>query len=515
MVVAILSGAGGVVWAAGPGSAPPAATRVTSAVPPFAIFGWGSPPPGSMTADRMAEMAGAGFNVVLPAIGDLGHYADNLNRLDLAAAHGMRCLIMDTRMGTVLLQTDWGRAMLDAVVSSYKSHPGFLGYYLGDEPPLNTFGSIQPLFAAIQARDPEHPPWHNLIGRQWFGTHQDWASYTSAYLDQFNPAILCNDEYDFQPLGDVRLFIDNAAGLGALSRQHGIPFWAIVLLVKHSGYRSPTEGELKWQVSNLLAYGARGIGYFTYWTPYPDAAMNWQPAVIGFDGKRTAWYDVLAAWNPQVMAAGEALASQTWLLTVHAGSVPVGGMAFTPDPWVQSVEGRAALGYFSDASGRFHLLVANSDSLGAQSVNIELPGLHSVDRMVGAQGLFSPLPVTELSDRTRVTVDLEAGGFALLRIGGFYPPGPTPGTGPALRFAPDPAHGEVRFSITGLGADARLEILDVTGRQIWSQALASGNALAAWRGESTTGGTAVPGLYFVRVRDGRGVTSARLSWLGH
>jgi hypothetical protein len=68
-----------------------------AALPPFTLFGWVSLPIESTTDARIAEMASAGINVMLPALDDSGRLESNLRRLDLAAAHGQRCLVWDER----------------------------------------------------------------------------------------------------------------------------------------------------------------------------------------------------------------------------------------------------------------------------------------------------------------------------------------------------------------------------------------------------------------------------------
>src|SRR5437879_4033133 len=76
------------------------AGRGDSIAPPavadsFYICGWVSPPAESTNAARMDEIAGAGMNLLLPALEDSGRVEDNLKRLDLAAARGMKCIIWD------------------------------------------------------------------------------------------------------------------------------------------------------------------------------------------------------------------------------------------------------------------------------------------------------------------------------------------------------------------------------------------------------------------------------------
>ena len=51
------------------------------------------------------------------------------------------------------------------------------------------------------------------------------------------------------------------------ARATAIPFLLIVQAMPHGPYRDPTEAEIAWQVNHALAFGARGISYFAYWTP--------------------------------------------------------------------------------------------------------------------------------------------------------------------------------------------------------------------------------------------------------
>ncbi len=485
-------------------------------IPGFVTFGWVSPPAESTTDARVAEMAGAGLTLTLPAWLDAGHRADNLARLDYAAAHGMRCLIWDERFERfheLEPGSPAGGALLDSIVADYRGHPAFFGYYLGDEPPVSEYPLLAELFEALRQRDPAHPAWNNLLGRMAFADGAQWRTYVRTYLRSVRPAVLCDDQYDFLSTGDRGQFVENAAGLRELSRAAGIPFWAIVLLVQHGGYRAVTPAELEWQVAMLLAYGARGIGYFTYWTPAPDPQWNWQPAIIGYDGRRTAWYGVVRDLDRRVRPAGETLAALTWLATVHAGGTPAGGTPFTPDDLLTAVEGRAALGHFADSTGTRYLLVVNSDSLAARTLGLLLGGTRRVWRLGTAVGEWNELPVGRVVGGTRVALALAPGSFALLRAGGDAGPAGV-GSGPDLVLLPNPARRELRLQLMRLTGEARLEILDASGRRIWSRAVGAAEASLTWRGEGPSGGSAPPGLYFVRVRDAQGVAAVRLHWLG-
>jgi hypothetical protein len=492
-----------------------AAATTPAAVPTFTLFGWVSPPVPYSTAGRYAELAGAGMNAAVLAWDDPQEVGENLRRLDLAAAVGIRCLVADHRFERVAargIDTPEAGVVLDSIVADYRDHPALLGYYLGDEPRSDAWDVLGRVFAQLRARDPEHPAWNNLSGLGEISDSAAWVANSIGYLDHVRPAVLCNDHYDFRVGFDYGVFVENIAGLRAWSLERGIPFWSIVQLIPHANVRPIVEGELAWQVSMLLAYGARGIGYFTYWTPAADPQLNWGPAIITWDGVRTPWYDIVARLNDRVRPAGETLAGLTWVSTQHAGSVPHGGDAFRGDDWLAGVDGRAAIGRFTDAAGVPFLVVVNSDSLAARQVTLTLVGASGASRLGLARDDWSALPVSPVAAGVSVRLDLGPGEFALLRLEGSFKRGIR--LGPTLAVVPSPASGEARFEMTRLAGDARIDVLDMAGRRMWSRAASAGRASLVWRGERDAGGTAPPGIYLARVHDARGTATRRWTWLG-
>jgi hypothetical protein len=337
-------------------------------------------------------------------------------------------------------------------------------------------------------------------------------AHTRLFRDTVQPAHLSNNFYEFLRDRNKGLFFENIEVLSALAREAGLPFWQLILVTEHIPYRPITDSELTWQVSMLLAYGARGVGYFTYWTPAPDPSYDWKHGVIEWDGTRSPRFDLLERFNPLVRAAGGILARARWTSTVHAGGAPPSTTPFAPDDAVAKVEGRVVLGSFDDSTGARLLLVANSDSMAAHEITLKLRTAHRVWRLDQAPDSWTPLFPEPTEGGAWLGLRVQAGGFALLRLERF--PGLDVGAGPGLVVAPQPAHGEARFVLVRIGDRARLEIVDLNGRLVWSYAPASNDATVTWRGERQGGGRAAPGLYFVRAVNPRGVTVRRLHWLG-
>ena len=497
-----------------PAPAPAAADPAAAALPRFARFGWVSPPRESTTAARYAELANAGLDVTVLAWGDSGRVADNLARLAYTRPWGVTDLLFDARLDHVdpFDTTTW--SALDTIVTAYRDDPAFLGWYLGDEPDSGQFDRLGALVRALHTRDPGHPGWNNLLGRNAFPSRDAWLAYVRDYVARVRPTVLCDDEYDFLAAGDRDLFVENVAGLAEVAREHGLPFWGVVLLVQHGPYRAVSEGMLRWEVAQWLAYGARGVGYFTYWTPAPDSTLHWGPAMIAWGtGERTPAYDVVRRLNADAAPVGGTLAGLAWLATAHAGFLPRGGTAFAPDSLLASVAGRCAIGCFADSAGAPYLLVANSDSLAAQSIALELVGERTAARLL-ANGGWQPLAGAPTPRGRRVTLDLAPGDFALLRVSGSCD-GVVAGHCPfALGVTPNPARGGVRFAATDLVGPARLTVLDVGGRAVWSQVVTPAAPIATWGGTLGSGGRARAGVYFARLADTRSAVVRRVAWLG-
>jgi hypothetical protein len=488
-----------------------ASARLAKALPRFALFGWVSPPLESTTVARYAELAGAGFNTAVLAWEDSGRVADNLARIAASDGTGLHLLLFDRDLARFPVGTPGWFTMLDSVTQRYRTAPGFLGYYLGDEPTQAEFRDLGRFASELRARDPEHPPWNNLLGLGAFASRADFERYVRSYVATVRPAVLCDDQYDFLVTGDRLQLTENIATLGSIARENGLPFWGIIQLVRHAMFRDVTEGLLRWQVAQWLAYGARGIGYFTYWTPAPNPAMNWQPAMIEWgSGNRTPFYDMVRQLNQRVAPMGDTLATMQWLGVAHAGSVPPGGTPFSPGGLLAGAEGRATIGYFSDAAAAPLLFVANADSLAPAVVTLAPAGGRTAARLSDDGTSWTPLAA---GAGGRVALALAAGDFALLRLSGRVD-SLVVGRAPRLAASPNPGRGSVVFSAHGLSGPARLDLFDLGGRRIWSRAFSGTTATAVWHGERDGGGRVGAGAVFARLEDGNGAAVRRVMWLG-
>ena len=73
-----------------------------------------------------------------------------------------------------------------------------------------------------------------------------------------------------QPLAavDQRIYRSNLATMRRHSLAAGIGFWNFFNCVPYSDHFDPTPAQLRWQALTALAYGAKGVLWYYYWSPY-------------------------------------------------------------------------------------------------------------------------------------------------------------------------------------------------------------------------------------------------------
>jgi hypothetical protein len=328
----------------------------------FLLTFWCGPPLDAFDDRRAAEIAAAGFNVVgFPCEG--GYDRDrNLRALDVAARHGLGMLVADHRFGPAALRGggDWRPALREAV-RDYAGHPALSGYFVADEPVVEDFDDVAAMVAEIRAVDPATLAYVNLLPDYIPPDKLGAASYES-YVDLFaekaTPRLLSYDYYPFGEKKDRSTFFNNLGIVRSVARRHDVPFMLIALAMPHGPYRDPTEAELAWQVFHALAFGARGISYFTYWTPPGGGEWNNRYGLIE-NGKRTLHYHQVARINAKARAiAAELRGFESLAVADSTGDT---GLGFPAGPIAGIDGGTFTAGLFRDRRGSLATLLVNRD----------------------------------------------------------------------------------------------------------------------------------------------------------
>ena len=103
-----------------------------------------------------------------------------------------------------------------------------------------------------------------------------YDEYVGSVVSTVKPDVLCMDSYpifEIDPVLNPSINITtegyhrNLAVLRAHALAAGINFWNFFNAMPFNSHLAPTEGQIAWQAFTSLAYGAKGVLYFTYWSP--------------------------------------------------------------------------------------------------------------------------------------------------------------------------------------------------------------------------------------------------------
>ncbi|HMJ66543.1 MAG TPA: hypothetical protein VK615_14460, partial [Candidatus Binatia bacterium] len=302
----------------------------------FPIFYWHGPPAAFNTLEHWQRVKECNFTVAGPT-----YYnpEDNRKLLGFCRQLGLKAIVSDPQLNRQVLDRPEWRDVLAGVLSNYASNAAVYGYYLTDEPNSESFPDLALLHAEVRRRDPNHPPFINLFptyaSSEQLGA-PTYADYLERFLHTVKPSILAYDHYALLKGGRIRAdYFENLE----LIREHALRFnaapWNTVLSIPHMVYRDPTEGEMRWQAYTSLAYGMKGIGWFTYWTI--KEFENDGTAIVTREGRPARLYPIVREINREVRMVGKTLLGLTSTGVFHAGTVPAGCRRLGPDSVLQPV----------------------------------------------------------------------------------------------------------------------------------------------------------------------------------
>ncbi|MEA2709677.1 MAG: hypothetical protein QOF78_2278, partial [Phycisphaerales bacterium] len=184
-----------------------------------------------------------------------------------------------------------------------------------------------------------------------------------AYLDQFietcHPPVLSYDHYALLDTGGLREnYWQNLEQMRAAARKAKAPFWNIVLANAHFDYREPTAADLRFEVYSTLAYGGRGLSYFTYFAP---AVGNYRAAAIDQFGNETPTWRNLQNINLQIKKLAPTLLKLTSDEVYHFGTIATGCDGPSDKSLLADGIEPFAVGDFTHADGSRWVMIVNRD----------------------------------------------------------------------------------------------------------------------------------------------------------
>lgn len=273
----------------------------------------------------------AGLNTIYGLYETAGLSINNVKRaLKLAEDNGLVYLARDERVGALTEDIDSFRTAMDEF-TSYKSYGGSL---ITDEPSLNKFQGLVSGRKAFRSYYSKYCYYVNLFpnyasGEQLSGTSFESIGYEE-YLDSFlktvQPQVLSFDFYGLRKQfpNVIDGYFDQLYLSSKLANKYKVPFWPFIQAgsFDNSSVRVPTKAEIDWQVGSNLVYGAKGIQYFCYMTPYEVDESLWKGNFVDKNGKKSELYPYFQEINKQIASMDEVLMISSRIALMQFGSSP-------------------------------------------------------------------------------------------------------------------------------------------------------------------------------------------------
>lgn len=330
----------------------------------FAIMAWGESP---TNEQQLRDMHEAGLNV-----SGFCRAAD----LYKVRAAGLTCFVQSPALDRLdwlkLPNDDELRKIVDTVQRDVGGNSAAAGVFLRDEPSAQMMPGLGKVAGMLHESVPALWPYVNLfpyrVSAERLGT-PDYGSYVRMLVQTIHQPFLSYDNYSLVNGEMLDSFYTNLDIVRRLSLETHTPFWNCILANAHFNYMEPSDATFALQVYASLAYGARGIQYFTYTSP---AIGNFRLAALDQFGNRTATWDMLRRINNQIRELVLTMTDLKSTGVFHYPAVPDQGQPLAASKLVEAVEmtqrlvrspagGRFLIGEFEDTQGRPYFLLVNKD----------------------------------------------------------------------------------------------------------------------------------------------------------
>ena len=320
--------------------------------------------------------------------------------LDAVHAAGLKAIVFDPRSYAYEFRSvseAEARPRLESLVKDVGQHPALAGYYVKDEPHVSEFAGLALVGRLLREIDPKHWAYFNLFpdyaSQEQLGV-ETYEEYVESYLQIVRPPFLSYDHYALFENAPLRKsYFANLEIIRAASLRHNLPFWNIVLANAHFTYAEPTSASIRFQAFTTLAYGGKGISWFTYIAP---EVGNYRAAALDQFGNYTATWSYLEHVNLQIAQLAPVLVRLQSRRVYHFGEVPEKGRPAPASALVRSIRALhqqflvGELQHLDDGSD--YLIVVNKDLTHSTNYALELsePGI-KIERVSPFQGTLQPL----------------------------------------------------------------------------------------------------------------------------
>ncbi len=240
--------------------------------------------------------------------------------LNACQQYGMRYLITDHNR--ITNQSDPQRERVASLVQDFRSYPALGGYYVWDEPHREHFAAVAQVYTWLRELDPGRLAVNAMFPS--YGAYKypdDYPAFARDFVQQVDPDVLSFDHYTITENGPGDTFYTDLQTWSDLSLAHNKVLWFYPACCSWGGIVPPTTATLRFQAATALAYGARGLQWFTGRSQASDS-IAFTHAPFTAEGAPTRTARLLRSVNLWVQSLAPAILQTRLVETAHTAPVP-------------------------------------------------------------------------------------------------------------------------------------------------------------------------------------------------
>lgn len=402
---------------------------------PIGIY-WG-PPPDFINEESYKTIADGGFNYVLGRPDDT--LVDIMSALDYAADNGIKFLPrhIDVTYQLDLYELNKDKENFDPSkytdifhkkINEYVDHPGYGGQMLIDEPEAEFVSTVSAFTADYLKEYPENTCYTNLLPMASIDTAEitRYTEYVTTFVEKSGSDFISFDNYPCMEDGtELNTYYMNLSIVSKIARDFDIPMFAYMQSMGYyspygivNARRNPSERDFRWQAFSSLAYGAKSLSYFLYWSIEASSSATeiFDLALILTDGTPNDSYYIVKRLNSHIKQIGNILLPMKHVGTMYNKGINAFETLYDLESFapISAFTGKGALlGCFEDEQ-KYAILLANESPRDTADITLSFAdSVSSYNVYKLTNDVYTPY---EQSAGTDLRLNLPAGEGLLITI---------------------------------------------------------------------------------------------------
>ena len=308
-------------------------------------------------------------------------------------------------------------------MKKYGKYKSLAGFYIWDEPYHTQFPLVRKTLDIFAEKFPDKLL---FLGSQQSGATGDvpykwnpkpgtneysFAKYIDQYAQEVNPPLFVSNKAYFYsevekgvPLGQSDIW-DDIGYLRNWSLKKNVPMWYYVQLVGdpiQNVLASMTIEKVRLSVNSLLAYGVKGINYYTTYN-----------SIVDYNGRKMGLFNEVKQLNAETLKVGNEMLNFKSQLVYHTGDVKDNyGNKITDSKIVRSATDEMIIGEFKSEKNQDYLYITARTYDKAYKGRVNLKSNYRVDVFDKATGKYKLIGM----DVDTINLNYAAGDGNLYRI---------------------------------------------------------------------------------------------------